>query len=183
MLISKTRSKTTWSNIFFQIHSYYHYFFLSFSSYYVQRLLWTNDVAIMDNETSLLRFTLVKQNWINCICLYLGITYLSDISTINGESLIEGINDGDEENMQCRNLLTRPVQPKPNTMSWTLCDVHLKSYTTMNRLNFKVHLGTWTSNNSTNGRLNAYQNQNFVCSWVDDDNNWNKYSVYGDCLI
>ena len=53
----------------------------------------------------------------------------------------------------------------------------------MNSLNLKVLVGTWTSDHSTNGRWNAYQDQNFVYSWVDDENNWKKYTVYSDCLI
>ena len=83
--------------------------------------------------------------------------------------------------MQYRNLLTRPVQPKPNIRSQELWDIHLKSYTTMNSL--KVPLGTRTSNNSTNGRWNAYQDQNLVYIWVDDNNNQKKHRVYGDRLI
>ena len=137
----------------------------------------------MDNKTSLSRFTPVHQKWINCVLLYLGITYLSEISTIDGTSLINGINDGDEENMQYRNLLTCPVQVKPNTWSWALWDIHLQSYTTMNSSDLKVPLGNWTSNHSTNGRWNAYQDQILVYSWVNDNNNWKKYRVYGEFLI
>ena len=116
----------------------------------------------MDDETSLSRFTPVQQKQINCVCLYLGVTYLSEISTIDGLSLIDGINDGDEEHIQYRNLLTRPVQPKPNTRSWALWDLHLQSYTTTNSLNLKVPLGNWTSDHSTNGRWNAYKDQEMV---------------------
>lgn len=105
---------------------------------------------------SILRFTPVQQREINCINLYLGVTYLSEISTIDGQSLIKGINDGNEEYMQLKNVLAQLVQPKANAQSWVLWDIHLQSYTYTNILDLQALLGACTSDHSTSGCWNAY---------------------------
>ena len=74
----------------------------------------------MDNEALMLRFHPLQQKQIKYVCLYLGIKYLSEIRTIDGQSLFKGINNGNEEHIQFKNLLACPVQLKPNLRSWVL---------------------------------------------------------------
>ena len=72
---------------------------------YIQQPLCTHDIAIMDDEKSLSRFTLTQQKQINCVHLYLGVTFLRKICTVNGCSLVVGINNGNENNLLYKNLL------------------------------------------------------------------------------
>lgn len=75
----------------------------------MQQLLLNDDIAMMDDEKSLSCFTTVQKKKINWVQLYLGVMYLSKISTLNGESLTEGINNGNKEFIQYTNLFAHPV--------------------------------------------------------------------------
>ena len=58
----------------------------------------------MDDKTSLLHFTPVQWKQINFVHLYLGVTYMIKISTLDGQSLNEGINNGDKEYTQYKKI-------------------------------------------------------------------------------
>ena len=53
----------------------------------------------------------------------------------------------------------------------------------MNSLNLKIPLEEWTSNHNTYRHWNAYQDQNTIYSWVNDNSNWKKIGLYGTCLL
>ena len=55
---------------------------------YIQQPLRINDKAIMDHENTLSHFTTVHHRKINCVWIHLGVTCLSEIITLNGESLM-----------------------------------------------------------------------------------------------
>ena len=57
---------------------------------YVQQSLRVNDIAITEHANDL-DLTLVQMKQINCVQMYLGVTYISEISTICGTILAEGI--------------------------------------------------------------------------------------------
>ena len=59
---------------------------------YVQRSLRVNDVAIMEHANNF-DFTLIQMKRINCVRMYLGVTYISEISTICGNYLVNGITN------------------------------------------------------------------------------------------
>ena len=64
---------------------------------YIQPQLRKNDKAIMDDDKSLSVFTETKRQRINNVRMYLGVTWLSEICTIDGTSLVNGIGDDDVE--------------------------------------------------------------------------------------
>ena len=79
--------------------------------------------------------------------MYLGVTWLSEICTIGGTSLVEEIGDDDVERPH-ENTLTKPAQAKPNTRSWALWDRLLKTFTQPNKSKLKEPLGDWYRNHS-----------------------------------
>ena len=50
---------------------------------------------------------------INCVQIYLGVQYVSDISTINGAGFVPGTLDGDNSRLYHRTTLMKPYQEKP----------------------------------------------------------------------
>ena len=129
---------------------------------YVQPPLREKDKAIMDNEKVLSVFTEKQRRRINSVRMYLGVTWLSEICTIDGTSLVEGIGD-DVVELLHENTLTKPAQNKPNTRSWALWDRLLKTFTIPNESTLKESLGDWHQNHSRYRRWNTYQeNSNTV---------------------
>jgi hypothetical protein len=61
---------------------------------YIRKKLQTNDSAIMDIVRKL-GFTAVQEHRINCVRLFLGVMYLSEICSIDGTNLRYGISTGD----------------------------------------------------------------------------------------
>ena len=126
---------------------------------YVQRKLWNNDVSIMYMvNTQLIHKVTAKQKVrINCVWMYLGVQYIREISTVNGDGFAPGILDGkmkydNIDSLNYKTTLTTPTQPKPNTYSWKLWS---KLLTTLfsplapNRLRRK--LGKWHQSHSACG--------------------------------
>ena len=81
----------------------------------------TNDVAIMDK---LLEYDYplneIQLRQINSCRLYLGVTYLTEISNVTGTHLVSGIGDGDTSMLQCTPLNKKIYQPLPKTESWAI---------------------------------------------------------------
>ena len=102
----------------------------------------------------------------------MGVTFLSKICTVDGHSLVVGINDENEDNLLYKNLLARLIQLKPNTRSWALWNLHLQTYTMTNSLDLKVPLGDWTCNHSKSGKWTAYRNCHTVFQWMDEEACW-----------
>ena len=63
---------------------------------YVQHPIWVNDVLIMNivNTQTIHKVTINQIEKINCVQLYLGVQYISEICTINGNSFVSGVLDG-----------------------------------------------------------------------------------------
>ena len=69
---------------------------------FVPPKLRNNDIAIMDRLLEYDHpFTEIQLRQINSCRLYLGVTYLSEISNITGTHLVSGIGDGDTSKLQC----------------------------------------------------------------------------------
>ena len=114
---------------------------------YVQPPLQEKDKAIMDDEKVLSVFTDVQRKRINSVRMYLGVTWLSEICTVDGTSLVEGIGDNAVE-LPHENTVPKPAQVKPNTRSWALWDRLLQSFTQPNKSKLKEPLGDWYRNHS-----------------------------------
>ena len=137
----------------------------------------------MDDEKALSVFTETQRRRINSVRMYLGVTWLSEICTIDGTSLVEGIGDDNIE-LPHENTLPKPAQVKPNTRSWALWDRLLQSFTQPNKSKLKEPLGDWYRNHSRYGRWNAYrENSHNVYSWNPIEKDWTKYRAYGNRLI
>ena len=72
--------------------------------------------------------------------MYLGVTWLSEICTIDGTSLLDGIGDDNLE-LPHEKTVTKPAQNKTNTRSWALWDRLLKPFTISNESTLKESLG------------------------------------------
>ena len=96
----------------------------------------------MDNEKALSVFTETQRRRINSVRMYLGVTWLSEICTIDGTSLVDWIGDDNVE-LPHENMVTKPAQNKPNTRSWALWDRLLKTFIVLNESTLKEPLGDW----------------------------------------
>ena len=52
--------------------------------------------------------------------MYLGVQYVSEISTFDGAGFVPGILDGDESQLKYRMNIIKPHQEKPDNHSWLL---------------------------------------------------------------
>ena len=116
---------------------------------------------------------------INCVQMYLGVTWFSKICTTDGASFLPGVLEGNECQLNYKTTLTTPHQVKPGPPSWKLWRQILKprttvptSRTTTNRLQQK--LGMWKSTHSESGRWLSYQDSNkkFYARETHDNKVW-----------
>ena len=65
---------------------------------YVQHPLRQKDVAIMDlvNTQTTYNMTMNQKEKLNCVRMYLGVQYVSQISTVDGTDFVSGILDGND---------------------------------------------------------------------------------------
>ena len=70
---------------------------------------------------------------INCVQMHLGVQYTSEIFTINDDSFVPGMLEGDKNRLNYATTLTKPNQVKPRKYSWFLWKRIPKTLTT-NRL-------------------------------------------------
>ena len=103
-----------------------------------------------------LDFTLIQMKQTNCVRMYLGVTYISEIGTICGNYLVNGIINGNIDNLEFETTLTKPKQQlqRPNTRSWTVWKQMLSPLIKGRQL--KIPLGQWKNNHSKTGTWNAY---------------------------
>jgi hypothetical protein len=74
----------------------------------------TNDSAIMD-VVQKLGFTAVQEHQINCVRLFLGVMYFSEICSIDGTNLRYGITTGDNNHEEYNASLKKAIQHHHNT--------------------------------------------------------------------
>ena len=60
-----------------------------------------------------------KEN-INCVRMYSGVNYVSEICTIDGASSVLGILEGNDCQLNYQTTLTKQNQEKPGEHSWIL---------------------------------------------------------------
>ena len=100
---------------------------------------------------------------LNCVRMFLGVQYVSQISTVDGTNFVPGILDGDASHLCYRTNLTKPTQERPGKHSWKLWKRILKLLTvsprkTTNKLTEK--LGKWIDDHSECEEWLAYQDRN-----------------------
>ena len=68
---------------------------------YVQHPLRKKDVAIMDlvNTQTTYKMNMNQKEKINCVRMFLGVQYVSQISTVDGTNFVSGILDGDNSQL------------------------------------------------------------------------------------
>jgi hypothetical protein len=73
-----------------------------------------NDKSIMETVTEL-EFTKNQQERINCVRMYLGVMYLSEICNMSGSELQTGIENNTHDKNVYIVTLQQPKQKKPNS--------------------------------------------------------------------
>ncbi|OEU11291.1 hypothetical protein FRACYDRAFT_246405 [Fragilariopsis cylindrus CCMP1102] len=117
-----------------------------------------HDQCIMDTAIDIreeLNLTDIQLERINCVRMYLGVMFLSEISTIAGTALQPGITTGNNNELTYNTSLTKPNQKKPNNQSWALWTKVISRYTS-NGSTLNQPLGQWTQAHHTSGRWESY---------------------------
>ena len=83
---------------------------------YAQPKLRSNDRAFMEIALESDSFTVTQLRRINCVRMYLGFTYLSELCNPNGRSINTGILSRTRDSGPYRTTLSRPNQPWPNIL-------------------------------------------------------------------
>ena len=130
---------------------------------YVQHPKRENDVAMthLVNTQTTHKVNINQKEKINCVRMYLGVTWVSKICTTDGASFVPGVLEGNECQLNSKTTLTPPHQVKPGSHSWKLWRRILKllttaptAKTTTNRLQQK--LGMWKITHSESGQWLSY---------------------------
>ena len=81
-----------------------------------------NDVSVMHlvNTQTNRKVNINQKEKINCLCMYLGVNYVSEICTTDEASFVPGILEGDDCQLNYQTTLTKPNQEKPGEHSWML---------------------------------------------------------------
>jgi hypothetical protein len=152
---------------------------------YIRTKLREEDKSIMERVTEL-EFTQNQRERINCVRMYLGVMYLSEICNTTGDSLQKGIGDNTHDKMVYKVTTQKPKQKQPNSYSWKFWMKAIKSFTKNGRkLNTK--LGPWTADHSRSGIWASYQWKDRVYelqstkeNGVEDEHQyWNVYKQQG----
>ena len=114
---------------------------------------------------------------INCVRMFLGVQYVSQISTVDGTNFVSGILDGDDSQLCYWTNLTKPHQEQPGKHSWKLWKRILKILTvspkkTTNKLTER--LGTWINDYNEWEEWLSYhvRNGNFYARETHKDKEW-----------
>ena len=129
---------------------------------YVQHPKRKYDVSIMHlvNTQTTGKVTMNQKEKINCVQMYLGVNYISEISTVDVTGFVTGVLEGDDCQLNHQTTLTKPYQEKPGEHNWMLWRRILKMLTpspktTTNKL--KKQLGKRIDTHSKSGQWLSYQ--------------------------
>ena len=152
---------------------------ISLHTNYIRKQLRTNDKSIMERVVEL-DFTQNQKERINCVRMYLGVMYLSEICNTAGDRLQTGIEENKHDKEVYTVTLHAPKQKQPNSYSWKFWKKAIQSFTTDGR-KLNEQLGPWTGDHSKSGRWESYQSKdNKVYDYreAEDDNNHHYWDVY-----
>jgi hypothetical protein len=137
-----------------------------------------NDVAIMEQALKL-NFTAIQLQKINCVRMFIGVTYLSEISHPNGSHLQPSILTPSYLSRHYKVTSKLPQQPQPNQASWNLWNQALGSLTQPNSRRLKAKLGRWTEFHSQHGMWNVYQGANgHIYERNKESPGWTEYKTF-----
>mmetsp|Transcript_22813 Transcript_22813/g.50924 ORF Transcript_22813/g.50924 Transcript_22813/m.50924 type:complete len:438 (-) Transcript_22813:647-1960(-) len=174
--------KHPWTPIHFVESRYYHFLMIyldeingsiNYSPFYTQPKLQSNDQAIMEIALESDSFTVIELRRINCVRMYLGFTYISELCNPHGRSCHPTILSRTQDAGQYRTTLSSPHQPKPNTCSWILWECVFHLITQSDNKTLKYPLGPWTNHHSMAGRWQSYQLHDTVFDFVPATACWN----------
>ena len=83
---------------------------------------------LVNNQTTY-KMTVNQKEKSNCVRMYLGVQYVSQICTVDGTHFVSGILDGKDSRLCYRTKLTKPEQVKPGKYSWKIWKRILKLLT------------------------------------------------------
>ena len=122
------------------------------------------------NTQTTYKMSMNQKEKLNCVRMFLGVQYVSQISTVDGMNFVPGILDGDISHLCYQTTLTKPTQEKPGKHSWKVWKRTLKLLTvsprkTTNKLTERLgqwiddhsECGTWLSYHDRNGKFYARQ--------------------------
>jgi hypothetical protein len=151
---------------------------------YIQPKLRKHDHCIMERVIEM-NFTKNQRERINCVRMYMGIMYLSEICNVTGDRIMPRIDIGNHDATYYTSTLQQPKQQRPNNSSFKLWKQVLDTFTitTTNRV-LKQRLGRWTKDHSTSGIWQSYQNINdqifkYIHNKEDDHQYWESYTRHG----
>jgi hypothetical protein len=152
---------------------------------YIQPKLRQHDQCIMDRVITM-NFTKNQRERINCVRMYIGIMYLSEICNVAGDRIMPRIETGHHDKMYYTSTLQQPKQQRPNDSSFKLWKEVLDTFTTTNRV-LKHNLGRWTKHHSKSGRWHSYQDINdqifkYIHNKEDDHHYWESFTRHGTRL-
>ena len=158
---------------------------ITLNNKYIQPKLRKNDQCIME-RVSTMNFTKNQRERINCVRMYIGIMYLSEICNVAGDQIRPRIDSGNHDQTYYTSTLKQPKQQRPNDSSFKLWRDVLNTFTTTNRV-LKHKLGMWTKHHSTSGRWHAYQDINdqifkYIHNKDDDHHYWESFTRHGTKL-
>ena len=127
--------------------------------------------------------TNIQLTRINCVRMYLGVKYLSEICTPDGKSISPGVLNRTRDIDKYKTHLTRPNQPKPNSRSWDLWDRIILPKTHANNKTLIHPLQKWTNHHSKAGTWKAYMHSNGTVYTKNENNTmWSQYRKAGTQL-
>ena len=110
--------------------------------------------------------------------MYIGATYISELCSPDGTSLVPGILDGNTQYLSYRTTLSQPKQKRPGSTTWRkLWRKLLVSFTAGERF-LRDDLGDWTENHSKTGRWSAYKTRENIV-YIRTDESWHAYQRHG----
>ena len=117
---------------------------------------------------------------INCVRMFLGEYYVSEISTVDGTIFVPGILEGDDSQLNYRTTLTKSHQERPGEYSWRLWKRILKMVTPSPKANTQKltkRPGKWIDTHSESRQWLLYKDHagNFYSRGSHDDTEWKVY--------
>ena len=90
-----------------------------------------NDVSVIHlvNTQTTHKVTINRKQKTNCVRMYLGVEYVSEVCTVDGTGFVPDILEGDDCQLNYQTTLTKPYQEKPGEHSWMLWRRILKMLT------------------------------------------------------
>ena len=128
---------------------------------YTLPALWENNRSLMAAALHSGLFNTNQLKHINCVCMYLGNTYLSEICHPKGKTSSRDILH-QHHSKHYQTQLTLPDQPRPNSQSWILWETLLSTFTKSDDITLLQPLGPWSPSHSKSGLWTTYRHANTI---------------------